>query len=103
MKSASHDTIAAIATAPGSGGIGVVRVSGPASRHVAEGVLGHCPAPRHAAYLPFRDAVGELIDRGIAIYYAAPHSYTGEDVLELQAHQRRHCRSRTQCGALVVR
>lgn len=86
MKSASHDTIAAIATAPGSGGIGVVRVSGAASRRVAEGVLGHCPAPRHAAYLPFRDAAGDLIDRGIAIYYAAPHSYTGEDVLELQAH-----------------
>ena len=80
------DTIAAIATAPGSGGIGVVRVSGPLSRKVAEGVLGHCPAPRYAAYLPFRDADHALIDQGIAIYYAAPYSYTGEDVLELQAH-----------------
>lgn len=80
------DTIAAIATAPGSGGIGVVRVSGPLSRKVAEGVLGHCPAPRHAAYLPFRDDNHALIDQGIAIYYAAPYSYTGEDVLELQAH-----------------
>ena len=80
------DTIAAIATAPGSGGIGVVRVSGPLSRRIAEGVLGHCPAPRHAAYLPFRDADHALIDQGIAIYYAAPFSYTGEDVLELQAH-----------------
>ncbi|MCB5190975.1 tRNA uridine-5-carboxymethylaminomethyl(34) synthesis GTPase MnmE [Methylobacillus arboreus] len=80
------DTIAAIATAPGSGGIGVVRVSGPLSRKVAEGVLGHCPPPRHAAYLPFRDAEQALIDQGIAIYYAAPFSYTGEDVLELQAH-----------------
>jgi tRNA modification GTPase len=80
------DTIAAIATAPGSGGIGVVRVSGPASQDIAHGVLGMCPSPRYAAYLPFRDADGSLIDRGIAIYYPAPHSYTGEDVLELQAH-----------------
>ncbi len=82
----SHDTIAAIATAPGSGGIGVVRVSGPAAGRLAVALLGHCPPPRHAAYLPFRDGDGRLIDRGIAIYYAAPHSYTGEDVLELQAH-----------------
>lgn len=80
------DTIAAIATAPGSGGIGVVRVSGPAAQVIAEGVLGYCPVPRHAAYLAFKDADGSLIDRGIAIYYSAPHSYTGEDVLELQAH-----------------
>lgn len=80
------DTIAAIATAPGSGGIGIVRVSGPAVRQIARGILGHCPAPRYAAYLEFKDEDGALIDRGIAIYYAAPHSYTGEEVLELQAH-----------------
>ncbi len=80
------DTIAAIATAPGSGGIGIVRVSGPAASQVAVGVLGHCPAPRHAAYLEFKEADGAQIDRGIAIYYPGPHSYTGEDVLELQAH-----------------
>jgi tRNA modification GTPase len=86
MKVPQHDTIAAIATAPGSGGIGVVRVSGPASQAIAIGVLGHCPPPRHAAYLAFKEADGTLIDRGIAIYYAAPHSYTGEGVLELQAH-----------------
>ncbi|MEZ0245034.1 MAG: tRNA uridine-5-carboxymethylaminomethyl(34) synthesis GTPase MnmE [Methylophilaceae bacterium] len=86
MKVPQHDTIAAIATAPGSGGIGVVRVSGPASQAIAAGVLGHCPPPRHAAYLPFKDTDGNLIDRGIAIYYVSPHSYTGEDVLELQAH-----------------
>lgn len=85
-KAMQQDTIAAIATAPGSGGIGVVRVSGPASPRIAEAVLGQCPAARHAAYLPFRDGDGNLIDRGIAIYYAAPYSYTGEDVLELQAH-----------------
>jgi len=80
------DTIAAIATAPGSGGIGVVRVSGPASLSIAQAILGHCPSPRHAAYLDFKEADGTLIDRGIAIYYQNPHSYTGEDVLELQAH-----------------
>ena len=80
------DTIAAISTASGSSGIGVVRVSGPAAQSIATKVLGHCPKPRYAAYLPFLDADGQLIDRGIAIYYAAPNSYTGEDVLELQAH-----------------
>lgn len=80
------DTIAAIATAPGAGGIGIVRVSGPACKAIAKGILGHCPAPRQAAYLAFNDDGNALIDRGIAIYYPMPHSYTGEDVLELQAH-----------------
>ena len=80
------DTIAAIATATGAGGIGVVRVSGHLSQSIAIQILGHCPAPRHAAYLPFYEANQQLIDRGIAIYYQNPHSYTGEDVLELQAH-----------------
>lgn len=82
----STDTIAAIATAPGAGGIGVVRVSGPLSAEIARQVLGHCPAPRHAAYLSFLQSDATLIDRGIAIYFPNPHSYTGEDVLELQAH-----------------
>lgn len=87
MSSADlNDTIAAIATASGSGGIGVVRVSGTLVEQIALGVLGQCPAPRYAAYLDFKDERNELIDRGIAIYYNAPHSYTGEDVLELQAH-----------------
>ncbi|MGB2833686.1 MAG: tRNA uridine-5-carboxymethylaminomethyl(34) synthesis GTPase MnmE [Methylotenera sp.] len=80
------DTIAAIATASGAGGIGIVRVSGPAASLIASGVLHSCPAPRHAGYLGFKQANGELIDRGIAIFYTNPHSYTGEDVLELQAH-----------------
>lgn len=79
-------TIAAIATASGAGGIGVVRVSGHLSQSIATQILGQCPAPRYAAYLPFYDANQQLIDRGIAIYYQNPHSYTGEDVLELQAH-----------------
>lgn len=80
------DTIAAIATASGSGGIGVVRISGPAVIEIAEAILGHCPKPRYAAYLAFLDNNNQIIDQGIAIYYAAPNSYTGEDVLELQAH-----------------
>lgn len=82
----ANDTIAAIATAPGAGGIGVVRVSGPLAASIAAQILGHCPPPRHAAYLSFLQADGVLIDRGIAIYFPNPHSYTGEDVLELQAH-----------------
>lgn len=82
----NHDTIAAIATASGAGGIGIVRVSGPLSQSIARAVLGHCPPSRYAAYLDFKDADAQLIDRGIAIFYPNPHSYTGEDVLELQAH-----------------
>ena len=82
----ANDTIAAIATASGAGGIGVVRVSGALVQQIARTILGQCPAPRYAAYLDFKDADNSLIDRGIAIYYNAPHSYTGEDVLELQAH-----------------
>lgn len=80
------ETIAAIATASGAGGIGVVRVSGSLSQSIASQILGQCPAPRYAAYLPFYDSHHTLIDRGIAIYYQNPNSYTGEDVLELQAH-----------------
>lgn len=86
MNTSPTDTIAAIATASGAGGIGVVRVSGALSKTIASEILGHCPAPRHAAYLDFKQANGDLIDRGIAIFYPNPHSYTGEDVLELQAH-----------------
>lgn len=86
IQTSSVDTIAAIATASGAGGIGVVRVSGPAAASIAISILGSCPAPRHAAYLKFKLANDELIDRGIAIFYSNPHSYTGEDVLELQAH-----------------
>ncbi len=81
-----QDTIAAIATASGAGGIGIVRVSGSAAAHIAAAILGICPAPRYAAYLDFKQENGDLIDRGIAIYYPNPHSYTGEDVLELQGH-----------------
>ena len=86
LSASSNDTIAAIATASGAGGIGIVRVSGPLCKEIAFNILGHCPAPRYAAYLDFKQANNELIDRGIAIYYQSPHSYTGEDVLELQGH-----------------
>lgn len=82
----TKDTIAAIATASGAGGIGVVRISGPLSQSIAQSILNACPPPRHAAYLGFKHSDGSLIDQGIAIYYQSPNSYTGEDVLELQGH-----------------
>ena len=80
------DTIAAIATPPGRGGVGIVRISGPGSREIAEAMLGRVPEPRRAEFLPFRDPAGEILDEGIAIYFSAPNSFTGEDVLELQGH-----------------
>ncbi len=81
-----NDTIVAQATPPGRGGVGIVRVSGKASKLVAEKLLGHCPKPRRAEYLPFRNTKGELLDEGIALYFPGPNSFTGEDVLELQGH-----------------
>jgi tRNA modification GTPase len=82
----SRDTIAAIATPAGRGGIGVVRISGPAVPSISSRLLGALPAPRHASFARFRDARGEPIDEGLALYFPAPHSYTGEAVLELQGH-----------------
>lgn len=80
------ETIVAQATAPGRGGIGILRVSGPLASQVAEAVLGKCPKPRMADYLPFKDSDGTVLDQGIAVYFKGPHSFTGEDVLELQGH-----------------
>ena len=80
------DTIAAIATPPGRGGIGIVRVSGPDCARIATAVIGALPAPRVAALRPFVGDDGEPIDVGLAIHFPAPHSLTGEDVLELQGH-----------------
>ena len=80
------DTISAIATAPGRGGIGVVRVSGAAVTLIAPGILGKLPQPRYALLADFCEASGETIDQGLALYFPAPHSFTGEDVLELQGH-----------------
>jgi tRNA modification GTPase len=79
-------TIAAVATAPGRGGIGIVRVSGGGCRSIAEVLLGSVPAPRVAELHRFLDATGEPIDEGIALYFPGPASFTGEDVLELHGH-----------------
>jgi tRNA modification GTPase len=78
--------IAAIATAPGRGAVGIVRVSGASVASVVDAVCGRSLKPREATYLSFRSADGGVIDQGLAIHFPAPHSYTGEDVLELQAH-----------------
>ncbi|MDP1593064.1 MAG: tRNA uridine-5-carboxymethylaminomethyl(34) synthesis GTPase MnmE [Gallionella sp.] len=80
------DTIAAIATAQGRGGVGVVRISGKGIAAIALSVLGRLPAPRHATLSDFLDGNNQVIDQGIALYFPAPHSYTGEEVLELQGH-----------------
>ena len=80
------ETIVAQATAPGRGGIGILRVSGPLATEVAQAVLGKCPKPRMADYLPFKDADGTILDQGIALYFKSPNSFTGEDILELQGH-----------------
>jgi tRNA modification GTPase len=82
----TRDTIAAIATPAGRGGIGVVRVSGSRAPEVAMSILGRLPEPRHATHAIFRDTRGEAVDEGVALYFPAPHSYTGEPVLELQGH-----------------
>ena len=82
----STDIIAANATPPGRGGIGVVRVSGKTLQPLALRVLGCIPKPRHATLSKFLDETGAAIDQGIALYFPSPHSYTGEDVLELQGH-----------------
>ena len=86
MLARHHDPIAAIATAPGRGAVGIVRVSGKGLGVLVEAVCGRTLRPREATYLPFRDAVGQPIDQGLALFFPAPHSCTGEDVLELQAH-----------------
>lgn len=83
---AARDTIAAIATAPGAGGVGIVRVSGPRARAIGEAVCGRRLAPRRVHHARFRDEAGVVLDDGIALLFVAPASYTGEDVLELQAH-----------------
>ncbi len=91
MLATDSDPIVAIATAPGRGGIGVVRVSfgragEAAAQTLMQALCGQPLAPRHASYVPFVDHDGNVLDRGIALYFPAPHSYTGEHVLELQGH-----------------
>ncbi len=80
------DTIAAIATAPGRGGVGIIRVSGAKAKDIAQAVLGFVPKPRYAHYTQFKDAQGNTLDEGLALYFENPNSFTGEDVLELQGH-----------------
>lgn len=80
------DTIVAIATAAGMGGIGVLRISGADAPTIAEQLLGAIPKPRHAHYARFRDRDGATIDHGLLLHFPAPHSYTGEHVVELQVH-----------------
>lgn len=86
MQAPTPDAIIAIATAPGRGGVGVVRVSGPTLGWLVQAWFGRDLVARQATYLPFLAADGQTLDQGLALYFPAPHSYTGEDVLELQAH-----------------
>ena len=80
------DTIAAIATATGLGGVGIVRISGLNAGKIGEKIVKTLPKPRYAEYLPFVDKTGETIDMGLAIYFVGPNSFTGEDIVELQGH-----------------
>ena len=82
----SADTIVAAASPPGKGGIGIVRISGPEVERIARAMLGSLPEPRAATYRTFRNAAGERVDAGLALYFPAPASFTGEAVLELHGH-----------------
>ena len=86
MAASVTDTIAAIATPPGRGGVGIVRISGPGALHIGTRVTGIQPQARHAHYCGFKGAEGQLLDEGLFLYFAAPNSFTGEDVVELQGH-----------------
>lgn len=82
----ARETIAAVATAQGRAGVGIVRVSGPQAASIARTISGRELKPRYAHYGPFRDARGQVLDEGLALYFPGPNSFTGEDVLELQGH-----------------
>jgi tRNA modification GTPase len=86
VRAPADDTIAALATGAGASAIAVVRLSGPDARAIAERVIGRIPAPRAAELCVLRDAAGREIDRGLVLFFPAPHSYTGEDLVELQCH-----------------
>jgi tRNA modification GTPase len=85
-QSNDTDTIAALATPPGRGGIGIIRVSGPLVASITKAIVGQLPPARQAMHLPFLDTDGQVIDEGLALYFSSPHSFTGENVLELQGH-----------------
>lgn len=102
------DTICAIATPPGRGGVGVVRVSGPLAKSIAKTLLHFDPNPRHAHYSSIYDSSNDLIDQGIVIFFPGPNSFTGEDVLELQGHGGsfvldRLLKETVNCGARLAR
>ena len=80
------DTIAAIATPPGRGGVGIIRISGDRARAIGTAIAARDLDPRHAHFATFRDERGNVLDSGIALYFPGPQSFTGEDVVELQAH-----------------
>lgn len=82
----STDTIAAPATPPGRGGIGIIRISGPKVRIIAKAILKTIPKPRYAHFANFLDENNQIIDKGLALFFPAPNSFTGEDVLELHGH-----------------
>ncbi|MBF7728878.1 tRNA uridine-5-carboxymethylaminomethyl(34) synthesis GTPase MnmE [Pseudomonas sp. N040] len=86
MTSNLKDTIAAVATAQGRGGVGIVRVSGPAARALAVDIAGKQPIPRHAHHTAFLGSAGQVLDEGLLLYFPGPNSFTGEDVVELQGH-----------------
>src|SRR5688572_17725410 len=85
--SAFHlDTIVAPATPPGKGGVAVIRISGPLVPQIAQTILGELPQPRFATMAAFKNSQNETLDQGLALFFPKPHSFTGEDVLELQGH-----------------
>ena len=108
MALVKTDTIVAIATAPGRGGVGVVRLSGPAAIIIAETIAGPLAKPRYAKFASFKSQDNDVIDSGVMIYFAAPASFTGEDVVELQGHGSplvldRLCQTAVQLGARMAR
>ncbi|EGL54137.1 putative GTPase [Methylophaga aminisulfidivorans MP] len=102
------DTIVAVATAPGRGGVGVVRISGKKSAEIVAAICGKLPTPRYAKFTHFRDVDNDVIDEGIALYFPGPASFTGEDVVELQGHgsplvMDRLCQRAVELGARMAR
>ena len=102
------DSIVAVATAPGRGGVGVVRISGKQAADIVRAICGKLPEPRFARFTCFRDAEGEVIDSGIALYFPGPASFTGEDVVELQGHgspmvMDKLCQRAIELGARMAR
>ena len=86
MQYSLEDTIVAQATPPGRGGVGIIRIAGPQVSHIAKTLLGKLPEPRTATFTTFRDENNSILDQGVALYFAAPNSFTGDDVLELHGH-----------------